>query len=315
MEATVHVPFFVTATGFPAGLVGTVGVRVTQGSTVVIARQTTNIVEAVTGSGIYVATLTLTVPGRYQAVWDDGSGLTGVEHFAEEDIDVAPDAAVTLASMSGPFLGTVAMAKSYVTSLRGKDTPLGAEDELFLTTLLASFSDFLSRYTGRKFFPEPAFVEDPPGSGIFVDPPVYVPKKFAIPVKGSVRIPDLRVPASINIGGIDLMDFANDFFEAYWLTKRDNEPATHFKISKNYFAPYQNMLVEISGKWGFVAPPPTIIHPCMLLTARAFMQKQSRWADMTQAGMDSAGFSYLQTLPGPTRMMVENLRPGRIAFI
>lgn len=63
-----------TATGFTSGLVGTIGVRVTDGvGGTTIARTTSGIVETPASSGIYVATLTAPANvGQYQVTWDDG---------------------------------------------------------------------------------------------------------------------------------------------------------------------------------------------------------------------------------------------------
>lgn len=68
------VSFEAGASGFPSGLVGTLGVRITDGvGGTTLARRTTGITEYPAGSGIYSAVLTApSVEGQYQVVWDTG---------------------------------------------------------------------------------------------------------------------------------------------------------------------------------------------------------------------------------------------------
>jgi hypothetical protein len=63
-----------TASGFPPGLVGTIGVRVSDGrGATVFPRRTTGIIEYPENSGIYSTVLIApAVPGQYQIVWDTG---------------------------------------------------------------------------------------------------------------------------------------------------------------------------------------------------------------------------------------------------
>ena len=77
---------------FPtSNLVGTIGVRVIDltGNTLK-SRQTSGIVEAVSGSGFYVATIDLTTlsaappAGHYYVFWDDGATTPG--HVEAEDL-------------------------------------------------------------------------------------------------------------------------------------------------------------------------------------------------------------------------------------
>jgi hypothetical protein len=80
-----------TLLGNTSGLVGTVAVRVVDGTgSSIVTRTTSGITEPVAGSGFYVATIALSAlssapsPGHYFVMWDDGSTSPG--HVATEDL-------------------------------------------------------------------------------------------------------------------------------------------------------------------------------------------------------------------------------------
>ena len=89
-----------TATGFTTGLVGTIGVRVTDGvGGTTIARTTSGIVETPTGSGVYVATLTAPANvGQYQVTWDDGGSPTT---WAAEELTITATGTQTVTPTTG----------------------------------------------------------------------------------------------------------------------------------------------------------------------------------------------------------------------
>ena len=89
-----------TASGFNSGLVGTIGVRVTdgQGGTT-MARQTSGIVESPAGSGIYTATFTSpSTVGQFEVVWDDGGSPAT---WAAEDLTVTSSGSVPVTGAPG----------------------------------------------------------------------------------------------------------------------------------------------------------------------------------------------------------------------
>ena len=89
-----------TASGFNSGLVGTIGVRVTdgQGGTT-MARQTSGIVESPAGSGIYTATFSSPATvGQFEVVWDDGGSPAT---WAAEDLTVTSSGAVPVTGSAG----------------------------------------------------------------------------------------------------------------------------------------------------------------------------------------------------------------------
>jgi phage gp36-like protein len=90
--------FEATLDNAPAGLVGTLGIRVTHDSATVTARTTAGIVEYPAGSGVYTATLTApSTEGDYRIVWDTG-GLT--PSWASEDLEVVANPP-TISASSG----------------------------------------------------------------------------------------------------------------------------------------------------------------------------------------------------------------------
>lgn len=85
--------FNASTTPIESGLVGTIGVRITDGETpptTVVARTTSGISEQVPGSGIYSVTLTApTSAGQYLIVWDTG-GDNPV--YSDDDLTVTSTA-------------------------------------------------------------------------------------------------------------------------------------------------------------------------------------------------------------------------------
>ena len=89
-----------SASGFNSGLVGTIGVRVTdgQGGTT-MARTTSGIVESPASSGIYTATFTSpSTVGQFEVVWDSGGGSPV---WAAEDLTVTSSGAVPVTGSAG----------------------------------------------------------------------------------------------------------------------------------------------------------------------------------------------------------------------
>jgi hypothetical protein len=91
ISTSTYSTFTTTFQSTTSGLVGTLGVRVidSAGATIV-ARSTSGITEPIAGSGVYFATVDLTVlavsppSGHYVVVWDDGSTAAG--HVKAEDL-------------------------------------------------------------------------------------------------------------------------------------------------------------------------------------------------------------------------------------
>lgn len=100
--------FEASAANFDSGLVGTIGVRLTNGQGGdTIPRTTSGIVEFPAASGIYSVTLTApSVAGQYQVIWDDGATPAG---WASEEV------VVTVTPI--PVVGTVVGARAGMADL------------------------------------------------------------------------------------------------------------------------------------------------------------------------------------------------------
>lgn len=136
--------FETSATGFPTGLVGTIGVRINDGAgATTTARVTAGITEFPSGSGIYVKTLTApSVAGQYQVVWDDGG--TPAE-WAVEDLVVTSTGAQVPAP-SGLDLVTLTDVR------RELEMPVGdtSRDDL-AQTIITQISRAIMTYCQREF--------------------------------------------------------------------------------------------------------------------------------------------------------------------
>lgn len=87
MNVSAGATFEAVATGFDAGLVGAIGVRINNAGGTITARTTSGIAEYPSGSGIYYVSLTApSTPGQYTILWDNGSVTPG--NVAVEDMFV-----------------------------------------------------------------------------------------------------------------------------------------------------------------------------------------------------------------------------------
>jgi hypothetical protein len=134
--------FTADASGFPATLVGALGIRIVDANDAAfLARTTAGISEFPAGSGLYSIDLTApTTAGQYRIIWDDGST------FAAEDLIVVS----TLSTLvpSGSDLTTLAAVKRHLKK-RATDTT----DDDRLQDLIAAYSRAIRAYTDRQFVP------------------------------------------------------------------------------------------------------------------------------------------------------------------
>lgn len=135
--------FQAVLTGAPAGLTGTIGVRVlnlavTPPSTA-ISRTTSGIEEEPDGSGIYTATLTAPAAvGNYIVVWDTGGSLSPSNTTSEElFVTGTPPTPVTSATGSQPSMTLL--------SLRAEVLNHGFDGSIFTSSVLNQYlNDALS---------------------------------------------------------------------------------------------------------------------------------------------------------------------------
>jgi hypothetical protein len=108
IQATAGDSFVAFTSPIATGLVGTIGVQIIDGITVVDARHTSDIVEIPAGSGIYAATLTAPDDGRYLVVFNFTD-----DDWASEDLLVgdghAPNPSLDTDSPRVPSGGSLAL--------------------------------------------------------------------------------------------------------------------------------------------------------------------------------------------------------------
>lgn len=190
------------------------------------------------------------------------------------------------------------------------------EDEAFLQTLLNAAESVVKRRVDRRLEPEPALAAD----GTDTNPPVT--KTFRVPRSGEVRVPDLRVVVTATFGGALLLN--NELTDAYELTQREGDPATHFRVLRRGggldFAHVGSLFaaspkLSITGRWGFLPTPPEAVDAMYRIAARMFMERDARYADQVQAGIEAAAFSYYRELPSNVKFALEQLRVPKVALV
>lgn len=138
--------FEATVVFHQTGLVGTIGVRVTDNQGVdTIARTTAGITEYPSGSGRYQKTITApTVAGQYDVVWDNAAGPSG---WASEELFVTSSVAGG-GVPSGSDLCTLADVKTAL-EISASDT---SRDTL-IAALITSASEAIMNEVDREFAP------------------------------------------------------------------------------------------------------------------------------------------------------------------
>lgn len=173
--------------------------------------------------------------------------------------------------------------------------------------LLTASEALVQRYTGRKFDPTPA-LDDQNEDTL---PPVI--KQFITDRRGWVRLPDLRELVSITYGGSTLVN--TEWNAAYELWARDGEPATHLQVQPEYLYPGRVPL-QVSGRWGFLPVPAEVKEATYRMTARAYAERDARYADQVMSGMgEGAMFNYFKQLPPTVKLALEQLRQTKMAIV
>lgn len=106
IDAVAGVPFTARVAAFPADLEGVVGVQVLDSLGGAAVPRRTSVTEDPAGSGSYIATLTLAVPGSYSIFWDWDGGDTPIpSHTATENLVVSGSA--TPGTTATPLTGAL----------------------------------------------------------------------------------------------------------------------------------------------------------------------------------------------------------------
>jgi hypothetical protein len=287
--------FAAIADGLPQGLVGTLtfGVRKLPEGTLVVPETTDAIVEYAQGDGTsnYEATRTMPadaiVGGRYETAWP--SDLVAVQ----EDISVQ--------SAAGPGLLSI-------DDLRAATDVTEAGDGNFdLEQIAAAVERFAARYTGRQLQPDPPLV-----NGLDTAPPVvkrivvgrahHHPGHHHHHANGVrfIRVPDAREVTAVTI---DAAAVAAGGWELR--LSSISETATHLEL----LSYAHGRVAEITGRFGFLEPPPDLYRAMLELAARRVYEQSAGLVDATQSS-EWGGRQYVKRMPSPVREVFDSYRVG-----
>lgn len=255
--------FEATLTGAPTGLVGTLGVQITDGQGgVTLARTTAGIVEFPVGSGVYTASLTAPATlGSYVLVWDDGAGA-----FTGEDLAVTASAplppAPGLETLSPQALCSVADAAAYIDSA----DPVTHAD--LLTRLINAASSAIRQRAQREFK-----AANPAAHQRLFD---VAPARLR-----EVPIGDMRaVPTAVavqNTAGVATALELTDVI-ALPLSRPSSEPISRLRL-RSAVALTDSDTLAVTGLWGFPAVPEDVRQACVVQVREWFVADLSRYGE------------------------------------
>ncbi len=199
-------------------------------------------------------------------------------------------------------LVTIEMVRDYAGVKREERDPL-------LERLIAGAERAVEKYTGRLFAPDPPL--DQNGG----DTAAPVTKEFTTRGQQTVKITDLRVATSVNLGGLALLD---DF--GYSLAGPEGEPARYIEFGTGAIPGLLNWTpamkdLTITGRWGYSPTPEDVQDAVASLVARKFKRKDANWADTVQPGPDAAVFQYFKRLPDDIKTTLDSYRDVKVALI
>jgi hypothetical protein len=134
--------------GFVTGLVGTCGFRVEDASgAVIVARQTTGIVESPAGTGVYICAGTSPANGgAYFVIFDNGASPLTPSDVAVEELTVNPLGAAPAGAGGTDYL-TLAELKNY---MGVTDTTWDSKAPTLITAASEALNDYLQRQVTPK---------------------------------------------------------------------------------------------------------------------------------------------------------------------
>jgi hypothetical protein len=291
-----------TLEGAPAGLEGTIGVRIIDAPTdaELVARTTVGIVERPAGSGIYTATLTAPADaGSYLVVWDTGGAAPT---FAAEELVVTAAGAPAMAP-AGPYLASREQLERYLRTAPAVGRQAVLDGELLDDVLAAASSRIVQAVPDRTLQPVPA------GE---LDPPVAV--TFTLRAQTLVQVPDLRVLEAATIDGRELDPLA------FQLRRRRGELcALWARLPGGSWASPLTGELELVGRWGpanaRVGDPlevdPAIREACVVWAGRAYWNRAARFADNVTDPAGATVSGYFRNLPPDVKLVLDGLAvPG-----
>jgi hypothetical protein len=176
--------------------------------------------------------------------------------------------------------------------------------------LVASAEDFVERYTGRRFSPDPPLDDN---GGDTLDPVTYT---FTISSGETViRIPDLRSATSVLLNGNAILEQISAYGTGYRLGQSQGTPATRIYVNYPLWVGSSPGTLQIIGRWGWLSPPDSVKHAVMALTMRMYRERDAAFADSV-AVADGSVLSYFRTMPASIQGSLDLYKAGpRIAVI
>ena len=257
--------FEATLVGAPTGLVGSLGVRILDGvGGVTLARTTAGIVEALAGSGTYVATLTApTTAGQYVVLFD--TGVVSPSTTAAEELVVT--------SSAPGFVPATGWAPNYA-SLVDLKAAVGiddTDDDTELGYALAAASRAVDNHTGRQF-------------GLIAAPAVrYYSAFYDIERRRwVVRIDDLMSTTGLVVRTDDgseafttTLAADTDYRLAPYNAAGDGRPWTSLVAANGGALSRNPRTVEVTARWGWSSVPAEVVQATLLQAGRLFKRKDA----------------------------------------
>lgn len=177
--------------------------------------------------------------------------------------------------------------------------------------LVATAEEFVERYCGRRFSPDPPLDADGEDTA---DP---VTKNFTVSAGETVvRIPDLRLPAlQVALNGQTMFEQVSAYSSGYRFATYADEPTNRIYIDYPTWYGQVPGLLSITGRWGWLDAPEPVKHAVMALTMRMFRERDAAWADSV-ASPDGSVLSYFRQMPASIQGGLDLYRSGsKVAVI
>lgn len=172
-----------------------------------------------------------------------------------------------------------------------------------LTVVLESAEAFVERFCGRRFSPDPEFIEGE-------DTAPSIEKSVVVtPEDRLVRIPDLREVLSITLGSMVLNS------SAYKLGNYSaGSPANQIELLQTAVPSLTQPETELvmKGRFGFAPTPPDVIDAVLTIAARRYRERDAAFSDSVQTS-EGGLLSYFRSLPSNTQLILRSYKMPRIA--
>ena len=272
----------ISASG-PAGLTGTLGVRLRDGAGGdAIARTTAGIVADVTVNGrtVYRSTMVMpTTQGDYLIVWDDPS----IGPFDNAEAVRVTSSNLTAATPSGRDLTTVAAVKEY----QGIEAGETSYDSLIQDLVTAASLEVI-RWSGRDFNPENAAAAD---RDFDVRDAVYIDDGGDyVLVCGDLSV--LNTVKSYDYDGVLVETVASGLIVALPRVRASDAPIEELRIKRSSTSSptlYDSYTLRVNAEWGFPAIPDDVAHWTKVQAALWFQRDVRHFS--TTFNLDEQRFS------------------------